>query len=293
MLEIIAVLVIIGFLVTIVGSRVRGIDEDATVIAALNNMKAAREVIREFHLDFGFIPEEIDRNRLFQDSEDDMRKQNPEYATRFLCLEKDCTNEEIQKYMRNWFFHYPDILEDGHPGCYDMAICIRDLLGESSPAVVLEYLLYDPCYNKGWRGSYTRPNAIFNATELDPDTYPADSDGNPVYLPVIETPWADKFEKMADEAEEAEESAPAQEYRKGKYYQILVDVTLECVRRSGPRGTCSEWKWKQLLDTARLVCHGTNGIDDGGALYPVPDDIGDDMVVFVFGNDIIRTPLEK
>ena len=195
--------------------------------------------------------------------------------------------------MKDWYFHYPDILEDGHPGCYDMAICMRDLLGENSHAVVLEHLLHDPHYDKGWRGPYTRSNAIFNATELDSDTYPADSDGNPVYLPVIATPWADELEKKAREAEKMGEPVPAREYRKGKYYQILIDVTFECVRRSGAQGKCSEWKWKQLLDTARIICHGTNGLDDGGTQYPVPGDIGDDMVVFVFSNDIIRSLLEK
>jgi hypothetical protein len=167
-----------------------------------------------------------------------------------------------------------------------MAICLRDLLGMTTKRSVLERLLHD------WRGSYIRPNAMFNATELDPATYPAGPDGSPVCLPIIAAPWADALESQAREAAKKGKPELAQEFRRGKYYQIRVDTSLECIRR-GVSGACAEAKWRQLNHTARIVCLGENGLDDGGTRYPVPDDIGDDMVMFVFGHAPVRSSLEN
>jgi prepilin-type N-terminal cleavage/methylation domain-containing protein len=284
LLELLAALVIIGFLVTIVSNRVQGLGDDACVIAALNGMKTVSAAAREFHCDFGVIPEEIVRVKKQDDSVNDKRNQNPEYASRFLGLDKDCSDETLRAYMEDGTFDYPDLLEDGHAGCYDMALCLQDLLGMTTKRSVLELLLHD------WRGNYVRSNAMFNATELDPDAYPADPDGNPVYLPVIATPWADAIESEALEAAKKGKTELAQEFRRGKYYQIRVDSKIECIRR-GVSGACAESKWKQLKDTARIVCLGENGLDDGGTRYPVPEDIGDDMVMFVFGSAPVRSPL--
>ena len=44
--------------------------------------------------------------------------------------------------------------------------------------------------------------------------------------------------------------------------------------------------------SARIVSSGQNGRDDGGSEYPVPEDIGDDMVVFLFGGGVSRSPLD-
>ena len=70
------------------------------------------------------------------------------------------------------------------------------------------------------------------------------------------------------------------EYRKGKYYHIIIEHEEK----------------KQLKDTARIICFGFNCLDDGscfneakGRLITADDlkkescDIGDDSVMFVFG----------
>ena len=48
----------------------------------------------------------------------------------------------------------------------------------------------------------------------------------------------------------------------------------------------------QDKDSARIVSLGVNGIDDGGTVFPVPADIGDDIVMFIFGGGETRSPLD-
>lgn len=297
LMELIAAVVIIGFLVTIVNSRIRNVGDDACVIAALNNMKAVSKAARQFHSDFGFVPEQLDPvndtdGDDLEDDENDKRNLNPAYTTRFLCLEKDCTDEQIMEYAADWGFEYEDIRDDGHTGCYDMAICLRNLAGISDSARLLELLLSESSYGRGWQGQYLRPNALFNAAETDAEITPEiyDANGSPVRLPILATPWAGDLENDALEAQANEEMEKAGLYREGKYYQIRVSTTLECVQYYGSR--CRTWEWKQQKETARIVCLGENGLDDGGTQYPVPEDIGDDMVMFIFGNGPVRSPLE-
>jgi len=40
--------------------------------------------------------------------------------------------------------------------------------------------------------------------------------------------------------------------------------------------------------TARIVSFGANGLDNGGTGFPVPGDIGDDIVMFIFGGGETR-----
>ena len=47
----------------------------------------------------------------------------------------------------------------------------------------------------------------------------------------------------------------------------------------------------QDRDTARIISLGANGTDDGGTILPVPADIGDDIVMFIFGGGELRSPL--
>ncbi len=44
----------------------------------------------------------------------------------------------------------------------------------------------------------------------------------------------------------------------------------------------------QDRDSARIVSFGANGTDDGGTVFPVPADIGDDLVMFIFGGGELR-----
>ncbi|MBW2020521.1 MAG: prepilin-type N-terminal cleavage/methylation domain-containing protein [Deltaproteobacteria bacterium] len=48
----------------------------------------------------------------------------------------------------------------------------------------------------------------------------------------------------------------------------------------------------QDKDSARIVSFGANGLDDGGTILPVSADIGDDIVMFVFGGGETRSPLD-
>ncbi len=43
--------------------------------------------------------------------------------------------------------------------------------------------------------------------------------------------------------------------------------------------------------SARIVSLGADGIDNGGTVFPVPADIGDDIVMFIFGRGETRSPL--
>jgi hypothetical protein len=44
--------------------------------------------------------------------------------------------------------------------------------------------------------------------------------------------------------------------------------------------------------SARILSTGVNGSDNGGSVFPLPDDIGDDIVMFIFGGGETRSPLE-
>jgi hypothetical protein len=286
-------------LVTLVSRRVQGLGDDAQVIAALNNMKTISSAVKAFHCDFGFVPEEVERAKVYEDRKDDKRNLNPAYVTRFLCLEKDCGDEKIMTYMEDQFLDYPyfDIFEEGYAGCHAMARFLRDLLGkhlkDAQNSTYLQQLLHDSSTGQGWRGRYATGNAFFNAAAWDDgrddETYPEDSP--PVNLPLIATPWAQELEEAAREAQRTQMPERADEYRQAKYYQIRVRTTFECVDRRGT-GNCAIREWKQHNETARIVCLGANGRDDGGTRYPLPDDIGDDMVMFVFGNEPFRSPLD-
>ena len=98
-------------------------------------------------------------------------------------------------------------------------------------------------YSKGWRGPYIEPNATVDATYFDPESYPCDAEGNPVSLPVIATPWADKCEKDAIEAEEGGDDVEAEKLRRGKYYQILKPIWTRD-------------RWEIYKDAASIVCRG-------------------------------------
>lgn len=70
-----------------------------------------------------------------------------------------------------------------------------------------------------------------------------------------------------------------------QYYPVLTDAW------KNPYQMLAEFS--QDRATARIVSFGRNGRDDGGSGYPVPDDIGDDVVVFLFGGGIARSPLDN
>jgi hypothetical protein len=42
--------------------------------------------------------------------------------------------------------------------------------------------------------------------------------------------------------------------------------------------------------SARILSLGPDGADNGGSEYPVPEDIGDDILMFIFGGGATRSP---
>ena len=360
-LEILAALVIVGFLIALMVPRARNRLEDSEVIAALNHMNSIREAVSEgFYRDFGYIPEEAHWNGLEgvphsdSDSLGVVRNQNPEYATRFLCMERDCTNEEITTYLwdhdlRNSEVEDVWLGEGGHPGCYFMAEALEQLVpthvGIPYPYHYYRYyLLQDPAVGRrGWSGPYLEANSRFNATALNreddwkyPDNFYSDADTvtEDVFFPVIVTPWADDLEATAMEAE-AGAPALAAELRKGRYYQILVySRNVAEIRTSGAGDsyvTVIGGHWEQFPETAVIICRGADGLPGSDSQaerlgaedywmqcaemskYALTDqqrrcferlkitdpddpdyvDIGDDMVLFIFGSGPVRSPLEK
>ena len=137
-------------------------------------------------------------------------------------------------------------------------------------------------YDYGWRGPYIKTIASLDATYFDPDSYPPDSNGNPVLFPAIAVPWAKNCEEKAREIEqdgsdadayeackEAWEKAGkgvpdleecAMEYRKGKYYQILRPaqkcIEWETDRYGNFTGNCRKKAWEIPKKSACIVCRG-------------------------------------
>ena len=75
LLEILVVIMIMGFLTAMVAGHFLGVKEDAGNVTGLNEMKKIKEAIRDrFYPDLGLIPEDA---------------VHPEMAIRFLCLKDD------------------------------------------------------------------------------------------------------------------------------------------------------------------------------------------------------------
>ncbi len=263
LVEIVVVLAIIGLLVTLTAALTRDKLDEGKVIAAMSQMNSIKKAVADgFYRDFGYVPEEVHRgawvdSRVGPNGEaDTLRNQNPEYATRFLCLERDCTNEEIADLFEDWGMANitPEFQEqqkkwggdNGRLGCAFMTKALNEMRDRSWPedfVYPLRYMLMpDPSTGgRGWPGPYLTCNSWINATALhgtDRDQYPAIFYSDPslfslsgavkkdVFFPVIATPWADDLEAAARKAEADKNPDLARELRKGRYYQILVYSSL-------------------------------------------------------------------
>ncbi len=88
LLEIIVVLVILGFLVASITPRLSRTAREAAITTTLSEMKEIKEAIRDnFYPDLGLIPEDTD---------------HPEWATRYLCLKNDGTGNSEYEEMRGF-----------------------------------------------------------------------------------------------------------------------------------------------------------------------------------------------
>lgn len=178
----------------------------------------------------------------------DSGDENPQYATRFLCFTND---------------------GEGNPQYEEM----KKFLNNHS--VSTDFLKWDKYNRRGWRGPYMESDGSCRAREYG------------AYFPLIATAWIDVCEERAQEEEAIGCNDKAGEYRKGKYYHIIVE---------------HEGK-NQLKDTATIICFGSNCLDDGSCFnevkgrFTTADDLkeknydtGDDIVMFVFGTQPTRFP---
>jgi prepilin-type N-terminal cleavage/methylation domain-containing protein len=223
LLELLIVLIIIGFLVTATGRTFRKVDKDVQITAALTDMKAiADAIVKGIYPDVGRIP---------------CIGEDPILTTAFLCL--GCSEEDQGKIDQATDTIY---LAELSTGCREL---VSLLTGEKENIKKTKFIkkTWNKYYSKGWRGPYIEASAMIDATYFAPDLYPPDEEGNHVYLSAIGTPWADKCEKVAKAAEKNGDDDLAKQYRKGKYYQILKPV------KTGD-------KWEIPKDTACIVCRG-------------------------------------
>ena len=379
LVEIVVALMIIGLLAGLTAALTRDKLEEGRVIAALSQMNSIKNaVVDGFYRDFGHVPEEVHRacdypnpgegNTMDCHEGTVPRNQNPEYATRFLCLERDCTDQDIADLV-NAYANNPQVSrqllqktearkwggDKGHLGCAFMTRALWEVRDNNySPSFgnymldILRYLLMsDPSVGRrGWPGPYLAGNSRINAGALhktDGDQYPAVYYSDPglndhveavtkdIYFPVITTPWADDLEASARQAEMDKIPALAKELRKGRYYQILVYSSLKLWNALLDPPWDEGFPGAQAPETAVVLSRGADGLPGtagdastvGAEDYWMqcagmskmgptaaqrkcfnrlaitdPNDpdyvnIGDDMVLFIFGEGPVRSPLEK
>lgn len=376
LVEIMVVLVIIGLLATLTAALTRGKLDESKVMAAASQMNSIKKaVVDGFYRDFGYIPEEVHRYGVdsrvgsLEGEADTLRNQNPEYATRFLCLERDCTNGEIADVFSVFSTGQLPSLQveaqkwggdDGRLGCAFMTRALHEMRDNALSSFLNTYMyslrylvMTDPSVGRrGWTGPYLACNGRIDATALhrtDADQYPAIFYSDPglqigpyaveavtkdVYFPVITTPWADDLEATARQAEADKDPDLAKELRKGRYYQMLVYSRLKYWLEENTSGTYyldTVSPAAQVPETAVIISRGADGrpgtagdastvgaedywmkcakisqyglTDEQRACFrrlaiTDPNDpdyvnIGDDMVLFIFGDGPVRSPLEK
>ena len=273
--EILVTLACIAFFCAVIGSRLAGTASGAMATIALQEMTHIKEAMRDhFYPDLGVIPQDPGHDGAF--ASDDCptcgTDDRPWFATRFLCLRNDGA---------------------GKPEYEDMLVFLTSIMS-ADPA--RGKLVWDPYYQKGWRGPYLEYNL---RVRLD------DTDASYAF-PLIAVPWADVSEELAQTEEAAGNTQSAERLRRGKYYLIVVDRDPDN-------------HYALLTDTARIVCFGPDG-KDSGAYYKdydaenpktlvTADDLrkmpscdsgktegddcyytGDDMVMFIFGGGATRRP---
>ena len=247
LIEVVVVVAIILFLSAILYSRFGAAGKKAAVICALNEMTEIKKAIR----DHFYLDLGLIPEDLGPDGLPDSGDENPHYAGRYLCLANDGAGNPQQKEMEKF------------------------LVNQSASTDFLEWDKYN---RRGWRGPYMEADGSCSAEEYGQEA---------TFFPLIAVPWIDACEAKAREEEALGEINKAKEYRKGKYYHIIVEHEGE----------------KQLKDTARIVCFGRNCLDDGSLFngekghFTTKDDLkeesydtGDDMVMFVFGTHPSRFP---
>ncbi len=324
LLEVLAVLAVIGFMVTVVSVFANRNFGNYSLQQAINDMDKIKTSIRDgFYRDTWLIPQSTGK---LIDGED-----HPEFATKYLCLKNDCEPGDIRNatYTKEWKSGRPKL--EGAKIHFDYVKCDELCSGSCELKKLCRFfyvmtkndwdiypedgtmkrvLLYDPGFKQGWNGPYIEGNAMI-----------MDQAGD--YVPVIATPWAADIEQIAREAKEEGDKSLAEKYRKGKYYHIRVEWIEkryvspwpEILHYQEGKGAVARMRngIRQDKTTARIICYGENGLDDGSYCRKYDDegnckegrettieelkdpdfDIGDDLVMFIFGDGVTRVPLER
>ena len=272
-LEILVVMALIMTFIAMAAARFGSVSEHAGVMTALEEMNNIKNAITDmFYPDLGKIP---------QDPDD-----RPWYATRYLCLRDDRDTEDKEKNVD------PDPETD--PECTEMLIFLKSQTMGGSESVAKGRLVWDRYRQKGWRGPYMEHDARDQLAPIG--RKPMDG----TYFPLVATPWSDKCEKLAQQAEEAGDDKDAEKFRRGKYYLIVGG---------------------QDKNEARIICFGVDCADSGSFCkdymsdapsdHVTADDLrkpniydsdnpnnpdhyytGDDIVIFIFGGGVTRKPEE-
>ena len=246
LLELLIVLIIIGFLVTATGRAFRKVDKDVQITAALTDMKAiADAIVKGIYPDVGRIP---------------CIGEDPVSAVTYLCLNLKGCMGEIHGYTYENTYQgkaYKCIeYQQLSPKCIQLLFLLAGQRSSDKECgqngILKSKLTWNKYYAKGYRGPYIEPNATYY--------YNSGGEGSEegYYLPAIATPWADKCEKMAKEAEKNMDDDLAKQYREGKYYQILQpkrscarwDVSPNCDYQ------CTSYRYEIPKNVACIVCNG-------------------------------------
>lgn len=270
LLELIVVTAIIMTFVAMAAARFGSVSEHAGVMTALEEMNNIKNAITDmFYPDLGKIPEDPGTDGEPGSGDDD----RPWYATRYLCLKDDRDIEDKENNAD------PDP-DSETPEYTEMLKFLDSKKG---------MLVWDRYKQKGWRGPYMEHDTYDRLARIG-----MSQDEN--YFPLIATPWSDKCEKLAQQAEESGDDIDAEKFRRGKYYLIVGS---------------------QDKNEARIICFGVD-CADSGSFYkdyksdapsdPVtaddlrkpniydtdnPDNTeyyytGDDIVIFIFGGGVTR-----
>ena len=277
-MEILVVMALIMTFIAMAAARFGSVSEHAGVMTALEEMNNIKNAITDmFYPDLGIIPEDPGIDGKPGSGDDD----RPWYATRYLCLRDDRDMEDKENNV--------DSDPETDPECTEMLDFLTSQTG--SKDVAKGMLVWDRYRQKGWRGPYMEHDA---RDQLAPIGRPKHGH----YLPLVATPWSDKCEKLAQQAEESGDDKDAEKFRRGKYYLIVGG---------------------QDKNEARIICFGVDCADSGSFCkdymadapsdHVTADDLrkpniydsdnpdnpdyyytGDDIVIFIFGGGVTRKP---
>ena len=253
LLEILVVIMIMGFLTAMVAGLFSGIRGNAAITTTLNEMKSIKEAIRDnFYPDLGLIPYDID---------------NPEWATRYLCLKNEgIGNSEYEE--------------------------MRGFIGD-------DLMTWDKYVRKGWRGPYMEREA----TARD-DKGTSDPDDDEWY-PVLADVWFDSEKAEEDTPHYYRivfSDLDGDEYTDTRLSTYIFSLgangkddrefvigtatkTYRCIKSHTSSGdncptTGSEWKKYWVFDSSET------GTWTDGVSY----DCKDDIMMYIFGTQPIQSP---